>query len=487
MASDIEVEELIRKHIQARRAAVTLPIGFHRRVMARLDGTAPRRLGVVPQLAIAFAIVLSVALVAVGLTYIRSQQSPGPALQTPAQQTKETPYTIPSPPPVASSCSSAPRQWASSPPRPAKMLSPTTGWAYGPMRTTDGGAHWLDVSPPSIPGRTPKNDELFLDATHAWVAETASSPKACVDHVVIFRTTDAGRTWQQAQPLPVRYEVSTDVIWTGPDNHSDLFSFVDAQHGWLLLGSGATTATAADGGSQMWIGATWRVGDLYRTTDGGLHWSLVATNPGSAAGCVPGTRAGPGVGPVMSFSSTRTGWIIGDCGLLVTHDGGVTWSRSATSSAPREAPLFFDARHGLIVAEGGLLMTSDGGNTWGSRSLPASMYAVDFINSSEAWGVSVEDNAIQCSVQDLVACDGNFRLYYTRDSGKTWVPGSSTSLMLPAPKYWPPSYLHFVDSRNGFLDPGGDPADTTHELSGLFKTTDGGHTWTRVAGTVQGP
>ena len=403
----------------------------------------------------------------------------------PQPVTTPTPYRIPSPPAVAASCSSVARQWAAPPPRPARMLNSTTGWAYGPMRTTDGGAHWLDVSPPSIPHRTNKNDEFFLDATHAWVAETASSSKACVDHVVTFRTADGGRTWQQAAPIPVRFSVPTDVIWTGPNNHSDLFSFVDAQHGWLLLGSGPVSATVADGVSPTWIGATWRVGDLYRTTDGGLHWSLVATNPGSAAACVPTALTGLHEAAI-SFSSPTTGWMVATCGLLVTHDGGVTWGKSATPTAPN-APVFFDQRNGLVFDGASLLVTSDGGASWSGRALPAGVLSVDFINPSDGSALAGGNPAtIQCNLDNLVPCNGNFRLYHTADSGKTWVPGSSTSLMMPAPKFWPPSYLHFVDSMNGFLDPGGDPADTRFELSGLFKTTDGGHAWTKVDGIVQG-
>jgi hypothetical protein len=134
MAPDVDVEELIREHIQARRATANPSAGFHHRLMARLDAPEPRRLGIVPQLAIALAIVLSVALVAIGLTFMNSQKNSGPAKETNAK-----PYTIASPPMAPSSCSPVPRQWAASPPNPAKMLSATTGWAYGPMHTTDVG------------------------------------------------------------------------------------------------------------------------------------------------------------------------------------------------------------------------------------------------------------------------------------------------------------------------------------------------------------
>jgi len=442
------------------------------------DGAEPRLRQ--PQAMALVAVLLAVAIVATLLFVAHQRQA------VPAQPDlhRSTPYTIPSPPPVASGCSSLPRQWASSPAHPAKMLSTTTGWAYGPMRTTDGGAHWFDVSPPSISSRTVKNDEFFLDATHAWVAETAGSSKACVDHAVTFKTADGGVTWQQAAPIPVRFAVSTDVIWTGVANHASWFFFVDAQNGWLLLGSGPARFAPSDGVDPSWNGAGWRVGDLYRTTDGGLHWTLAAANPGSSAGCIPAPLNGRLHESAMSFSSRTTGWMVATCGsanplqLLVTHDGGITWGKSATPLAPNEAPLFFDQNHGLIFADGGLLVTSDGGASWTVRTVTRAFGPIDFINPSQGWAIGTGDTSIQCSPNNLVPCSGNFRFYHTDDGGKTWVQGNTTSLEVPATKWWPPSYLHFVDSRNGFLDPGD---------VGFFRTTDGGHIWTAVNGTVQGP
>lgn len=450
------------------------------RTMAMLDvpSTTERRLRWrQPQALTLVAALLAITIVAT-LLFAAHQRQTAPAKPGPY---RAIPYTIPSPPTVASSCGSVPRPWATSPPNVAKMVTTTTGWAYGPMRSADGGAHWLDVSPPSIPDRTPKNDEFFLDATHAWVAETARSPNPCVVNVVIFSTADGGRTWQRSTPIPVRFSVPTDVIWTGAANHAGWFYFVDAQHGWLLLGSGPAKPVGAAGVDPSWIGADWRVGDLYGTTDGGLNWTLAATYPVFAPGCIPAELNGTLHESPMSFSSPTTGWIVSTCGLLVTHDGGLTWSKSITPLAPREAPVFFDPSHGLIFADGGLLVTSDGGSSWSVRAtLPANTYAVEFTSPSEGWAAAAKPSAIQCGVQNLDDCNGNFQLYRTSDGGKTWVPGSTTSFMLPAPKYWPPAYLHFVDSKVGFLDPGG-------PVEGLFKTADGGRTWTAVNGTVQRP
>jgi photosystem II stability/assembly factor-like uncharacterized protein len=396
----------------------------------------------------------------------------------PAKPHRSSPYTIPSPPAAAAGCSSVPRQWASYPVHPAKMLSATTGWAYGPMRTTDGGANWLDVSPPSIPGRTNKNDEFFLDATHAWVAETAASVNKCVDHIVVLRTADAGRTWQEAAPIPVRFAFPTDVIWTGHANHASWLDFVDPMNGWLLLGSGPGGANGSD---SAWVGADWRVGDLYRTADGGLHWTHVATNPGSAAGCIP-APINELHASAVSFSSPTTGWILTTCGLLVTHDGGLAWAKSVTPLVPKEVPVFFDPRHGLIFVDGGLLVTSDGGGSWSVRAAPVGVQPIDFSTLSDGWAMGNGDDNLQCNLPDLGACSRNYRLYQTSDGGRTWTPGNFTSLGMLGLKFWPPLYLHFVDPKTGFAATGEDPRE-----AGLFRTTDAGRTWTLVDGTVEGP
>ena len=461
------VERAIAAAADAAPARRSRPLAAHDR-----GGVGTQRNSWAPALV---AVLLAVAIVAT-LVFVAHQRQVAPAQPEPPPA---APYTISSPPPVAPGCSSVPREWASLPAHPAKMLSATTGWAYGPMRTTDGGAHWLDVSPPSIPNRTVKNDEFFLDATHAWVAETASSSDSCLDHVVTFRTADGGGTWQQAAPIPVRFAVPTDVIWTGRVNHASWLDFVDPENGWLLLGSGPSSPI---GGAPSWIGADWRVGDLYRTTDGGLHWTLVSTNPGSAAGCIPASLDMALHQSAMSLSSPTTGWMVTSCGLLVTHDGGNTWDKSVTPLVPDEAPVFFDQRHGLMFAGGGLLVTSDGGTTWSARAMPYGAQPFDFINPSEGWAMGTGDDNFQCNLPELSRCNHNFRLYHTSDGGRTWVTGNFTSLGILNGKFWPPSYLHFVDSNNGFAATGEDPRE-----AGLFRTTDAGRTWTVVVGTVQGP
>jgi photosystem II stability/assembly factor-like uncharacterized protein len=393
----------------------------------------------------------------------------------PQSHTVPTPRYLSFPTPANGTfCSgSRARHWATSPPTTATMINASTGWAYGPLRTTDGGSHWVDVSPPSIPDRTPINDQFFLDAIHAWVAETSGSSKTCIDRVVVFRTADAGRTWEQAAPIPVRFAGPTDYIWAAPSSSANWFSFIDAQHGWLLVGSGPAVATQ----SEEWpgLGQRWGVADLYKTTDGGLHWTLVSTNPGSRVGC----HGGSGI----SFSTATTGWIVSDCGLLVTRDGGNTWSKRSIPVTPVDPPQFFDDRSGVLLGVEGVVVTSDGGTTWTFRSLPGAN-VVDFINASEGWAVSFLGND-----QD----QAEFGLYQTSDGARSWTPIHTTSpLSLGSARFWGTMGLDagawgldFVDSRNGFWTICGGPPGPCMG-NGLFMTTDAGRTWTQIHETVSG-
>jgi hypothetical protein len=113
-----------------------------------------------------------------------------------------------------------------------KMVSATTGWAFGQcalasrpslpaqcywpdsefsgvLRTVDSGHTWTDVSPPSIPNRAFQRAAFYLDATHAWIGEVTGSPNSCVYAVTTFSTSDGGATWHQGGAVQLRPESPT--------------------------------------------------------------------------------------------------------------------------------------------------------------------------------------------------------------------------------------------------------------------------------------
>jgi photosystem II stability/assembly factor-like uncharacterized protein len=350
-------------------------------------------------------------------------------------------------------------------PVPVKMVSRTTGWAAGALRTTDGGAHWLNVAPPTIPDRSSGAAEFYLDATHGWVAEAAASSKACVDHVVVFSTVDGGQTWQEAAPISVTVKSALDQIWLPDSGPMRTLDFVDRQHGWMVVQAGP---------ANMLGGINPGVGALYRTTDGGLHWTLESTNLHLAALGLGGFGLGGGdsacyVNGGVSFISTETGWMQFLCpgwpgseaALLVTHDGGTSWhvqqlAGNAACYCEADLPVFFDAVHGIVRVLSPsirLFATSDGGLTWSPRSLPPTAGFVDFVDPNNGWAIGGDSNAVQLT------------LYHTSDGGKTW-----TSIDANLPPGHPQVSLYFVDANNGFWATGND----------LRRTTDGGHSWTVI-------
>lgn len=369
---------------------------------------------------------------------------------------------------------------------PVSMMTATDGWADPnwnghPRRTTDGGAHWADVSPPSaFAGGA--SSSYFLDASHAWVVDASWTPRI---RFIAHRTADGGRTWQQGA------QVTVDVVSPAALDENALggpsLNFLDPEHGWLLFD---WILQAKSPQSEPHFNA------LYRTSDGGLHWTLVSTNSWSFIGA-PWTSGCPWGSPV-TFTSLTTGYMnrpdrtyepgrTQDCStpnqlsLHVTHDGGRTWQFQAlqliglSASCPDfgggcvlDAPDFVDPLHGFLLlptTEPGskLLATSDGGTTWSLRSMPGGSLdasSIAWLNASDGWAWTPTAATVP--------------LYRTRDGGATWTR-IETNLVGQTRDGWIGA-LYFVDQRIGFAY----RATEARGVSVLLKTIDGGVTWMDV-------
>jgi len=355
-----------------------------------------------------------------------------------------------------------------------RMLTPTTGWAIGfgrdsdlsrVLRTADGGATWKDVTPKEALTRSGAVFPFFLDASHAWFINVevgaGSRPGATV-----FRTSDGGATWQQG--APPQWVCSSSQGCVGQGGYTQGLTFVDAQHGWLWLGTlqaGANTF------------------DLYRTADGGGRWEAVASKS-SLLGIVP---TGCSI-LAVTFVTETTGWASGQCqaagtAFYVTRDGGRTWqNQPLTVAAPGlfdrcscfiQAPVFTSPREGTLMAFTTptatptlVYATHDGGDTWAVLTLPESArapFAPVFINATDGWVVAVPE----------VAGGGpQPSLYATRDGGRHWT-------QLPPNESLTGAMLNFVTLDRGWalrLGIGGRE---------LLQTSDGGRSWRLVNPVTQ--
>jgi photosystem II stability/assembly factor-like uncharacterized protein len=312
-----------------------------------------------------------------------------------------------------------------------QMSTPATGWALylagnpstAPLgtptlliRTTDGARTWTDVTPPAArPLLSTADATQVLVATgaeRAYLAVTtspnANSPAGSTTRV--FATGDGGRTWTESVP----------VVAAG---YASQLSFTDPRHGWLLVNEGA-----AMGRNPV---------QVYRTSDGGDHWSLTAQsapiNSDSNSG-IPVSCDKTGI----TFASATAGWISSLC---------------------------------TVGLSGELLVSRDGGTTWAPQQLPVPA-GICGDTGCKLTGPELADGT---AFLTLAAYGGATDLLVSRDLGQTWqfVPLPSG---YPSGEYAYPQ-IKFFDARHGVLVPGGSQGT----IGAVFYTTaDGGQSWTEV-------
>lgn len=346
-----------------------------------------------------------------------------------------------------------------------EMKDATTGWATAYLNpfvegatplilhTTDGGAHWRNVTPhrsalaaqsslapfyPLSNGAAVRTED-FLTGSTAWVLTLPNH---------FFKTTDGGQTWQ-----PVN----------APAGIIRQFTFLDALHGWVI------TENA-------------RAAVVYQTTDGGAHW----TNMQRGGSAFPLQTPFWG----MRFLNLTTGWaaflnttVAGSVLIYKTADSGATWQlqqlalpAGATAPISVNPPQFFNDKDGMIEvgydggiagqvhqytndrpasggsSASGLYATQDGGATWQGPIILNSLESPNFIDTLHGW-------ALNSTGSGLLA---------TGNSGHTWttVPVS--------PNFTEMGDLNFVSGQIGWAI----KYDSVGDF--LLKTEDGGHTWTQI-------
>ena len=214
------------------------------------------------------------------------------------------------------------------------------------LRSSDGGSTWTNVPLPK--GFTP-SDADFLSATVGFVAggacpagtQTASTGQGHSCRPDVIMTRDGGATWSTAFMRPPIVGEAYSLV-----------SFATSQDGWCYVQDTATYRSY-----------------LYRTTDGGTTWTLEQDDfARGVLGRVPPED--------MTFVTPQVGWVplnsgpMGlPAGLLVTRDGGKTWSlvgdpRTWSLNAISLLSESVGFAAGSNGARGFLVKTKDGGRRW---------------------------------------------------------------------------------------------------------------------------
>ncbi len=241
----------------------------------------------------------------------------------------------------------------------------------------------LSTTPPG-PGYPPpyaqpmQADGNFLTVVTGW----GTSPARSVDDVWI--STDGGATFSQRR--------------TGLDSGVHDLLFLDADRG-LLLSQHET---------------------LYRTTDGGRHWTKLGGSLAGRHDVEFGALYRDGADvlvPRLTYTAHRI-----DVALYRSSDAGATFRRPASPLQVRDAgsdPLYLGVSGRIVwVAAGRTIFRSDdGGATWSRVASDTDVHRAIPTGPSTAVGVSAAD----CSSNDpKERCWQTDYLVATTDGGRTW-------------------------------------------------------------------
>jgi len=380
-----------------------------------------------------------------------------------------------SPPPAATLRPTMPPSTATQLPGPTlildqiHMLNANTGWGWASrdgnmnqlLRTADGGQTWQDVSPH---GDFIYNNAFFLDAQTAWLPVNDPSSNASS----LLRTTDGGQTWVN---LP-----TTDSL------QNPRLEFSNTKDG---------VAEIAD------VGAGNAYLNFYQTTDGGLTWKpILLTAPTPDPGLQAGTIHLCNIcGDSLYYDPERVIITSGDLAsdptgavrLAISTDLGKHWKnlklalpdpKYAAGLVSPQSPTFF-GQMGLMPVniikynqDGSLAfsilamyITQDGGQSW--QATPAILENVALFATVQIF--SAKDAVTRCGAE---LCSTNY--------------GAQTWRSLPANlNFGPDAPVSEYVSQFNFIDPAigwaitGESGSTT-----LWKSTDGGATWTKLAPTL---
>jgi photosystem II stability/assembly factor-like uncharacterized protein len=333
----------------------------------------------------------------------------------------------------------------------------------------------LGLIPAGGPGRSaastvPTNGHKSIDsfsvgsavsASEAWIVQSHTSvyetqpgwytiQPGTTPFSIVSRTTDGGRTWAQKLRFNGMYE-------------SMRFS-ADGRRGVI------------------WLGTL-----LYRTQDGGQHWSIARTPDGLSV-------------YAMNFLDPDHGWAFlysgyrGPLTVYATSDGGQTWEARGgidlTGDPTSGRPLglssrlqFSDAGHGLFVpTEMGtgwpvFMATDDGGQSW-QRVGPAIAPDAD-----TSLGMSTGAPAIFANGSGvLLVIDSANRLYVysTTDHGMTWSGPRRMTLPSTQAKGQVGQRIWTSDSRHWLVVRSYVVGNGKVASSRVITTTDAGQHWTSL-------
>lgn len=302
------------------------------------------------------------------------------------------------------------------------------------LKTPDGGQTWTSVPVQGtvVAAYASTAQGLWVLSSEASMADSNRTGKAAV---LLLHSTDGGKSFHPVlRTPPVR-------LWESK------IAFTNANNGFFLTKSLDTWQTT-----------------LYRTTDGGAHWTMTTPstyegrilqgNPVFASASAVYIPMDPGAAP---FPGTVTKLNL-TTGAVTTLSQPVGW-RDARLSQSYGQTLY--AAASLAQTGMAIYKSTDGGKTW-TQVYPIGQpnISVRFVTPEIGFGIGMNET--------------KGYIYKTKDGGKSWTTLQSMQNVFP-------TAIAFVNSQTGYVS-----AYKAHTLFGsptglsLYVTHDGGRTWSTI-------
>ncbi|HEV2181449.1 MAG TPA: glycosyl hydrolase [Gemmatimonadaceae bacterium] len=289
--------------------------------------------------------------------------------------------------------------------RPYEFWFGTTGG--GVFKTTDGGASWLPVTDKYFGGTIGAIGVSESNPDIVYVGAGEFDIRGNVSHGDgMWKTTDAGKTWDSVGLTATR-QISRvivdphnpDVVYVGalghvwaPNPERGVYKTTDGGKTWRKVlfrndSTGVSDLAMDPNDPNTLYAAMWQAGrkpwllvsggqgsGIFKTTDGGEHWTELTHNPGLPSGIIGD------IGITVSPANPQRVYAIVESdsgGVFRSDDGGATWTRTNQERKLRQrawyySRIFADPKdtNTVYVVNVSFFRSTDGGKTFTPIQVP---------------------------------------------------------------------------------------------------------------------